>query len=638
MADHHVNSDYDYNTTNDGASPKIEPLHCHPAGCLPNVYGGDATSLQADFREAQAAPRIEKADDRRAQPLELSSNSSLQATDVDPPNFHLFRLLLGCLALTSVLAVCSALDAKHQCISRELYYLTDLVDDDAAIVSEMLILAGQINCVNMFRYIILPVGLVALVFIALAVLLINRHLHTIYHLDEQLRPSHLSALLRLILLLAIILAGWTYGIFSIMLRPKQQSAESGQKNPYNSLAAVDQMGHVGDNANLYYLSWMSEVLIITLVYQVVVDCFRWCSLGFRGQRSCANGIEDVTSVHDHIQTMLSYTSARKLESYYKKRRKTWYQFMLRLRLRSGFWVAALISSSVVLASSAYLFAEVLVSLAYQMSGGQSFKYHEICHVIQGTEKIPPEFCMRTSFAVLTGGIATCFCVAAVVLHLLVRRKAAASVDQHCGALTLNLLPGTISAHYSNFPLWMEFLLSLCLSLLLGLNAAFATGVQGPASTVGNLYYASWISFLLCLRICLGCLEEIYYIETHRDSQDVAVISVVSQHGVASRASSRGESSNGDSSVGEAQKERPNRLRKYFFLSIFSLAYAASAWDAARNQGWGLTHAQRFMILAPSIVAGLSVILFLLCLKPKSLYLWISPEGKELYTRGIAILP
>jgi uncharacterized membrane protein YagU involved in acid resistance len=53
-----------------------------------------------------------------------------------------------------------------------------------------------------------------------------------------------------------------------MLPPKTDSG--GYKdNPYKSLAAVDKMGHIGNNnVNLYYLSWMSQTLIMVLVYQV----------------------------------------------------------------------------------------------------------------------------------------------------------------------------------------------------------------------------------------------------------------------------------------------------------------------------------------------------------------------------------
>jgi uncharacterized protein YxeA len=558
-------------------------------------------------------------------PVEVGS---LHPTNNDPPLFSNFQMLLASLLLTTVLAVGSALDARNQCISHELYYLLDLVDDGSLDVNEMVVKAEQMECVNMFRNVILPVGGVTLVLGSLALWMIHRHVRYTDSLAEDVRPSHLSVLIKLLVVLLGTLAIWTYGIFAIMLRPKNESSGNG-RNPYNSLAAVDEMGHVGDNANLYYLSWISEGLIMVLVYQVCVDCFRWYRLGLEKESpyvSSHNKIDDLGNVHDHMQNMLAYTSAALLSSYYKERRKKWYQFMLQLRIRSGIWVAALFASILVLASSAYLYKDVLIDLAYKISYNRSFDYREACSIIKGKTNLPAEFCRRTSFSVISGGVASCLCVIAVILHLLVRRQAANVAHRQSGALAFDLLPSFMSPESSHIPLWCEFLLSLCLSILLGLNAVFATGVQGPAATVGNLYYASWLSFMLCLRICLGCFEEIYYIETHPETdysessrnapgQDGSISQQLSQSGSVSEGSSKCSSN-------PAEKERPRRLRKYFCLFIFSSVCAASAWDSAYNQDSSLTDIQKYLILAPAIVAGLSLILFLLCLKPRP-YLVVS---------------
>jgi hypothetical protein len=332
---------------------------------------------------------------------------------------------------------------------------------------------------------------------------------------------------------------------------------------------------------------------------------------------------DAISVQDEVQGILSYSAAKRLVLFYRKRRKTWYQFMLRLRGRSGFWVAAFCSSIVILASSAYLYVDVLLSLASKISADEKFRYRDVCIMIKGNEELPDEFCARTSFSVVTGGTAVSLCFVAMILHLLVRRKFAAE-DQNCGVIAINILPGAMDPETSHILLRMEFLLSLCLSVLLGLNAIFATGVQGPASAVGNLYYASWLSFLLCLRICLGCLEEIYYIETH------AEIGVAASRKPAEKIAGSQSSSIGGSEMSLdldayktfAKKERPSRMRTYFFLSIFSTICAASAWDAAYNQDSTCTKRQQYLILAPSIVALLSIVLFLLCLKPRP-YLVVS---------------
>jgi hypothetical protein len=557
----------------------------------------------------------------------IAPNNLEMETDDDKkhdeaPNFSFFRILIACLLLTTTLAVGSALDAKDQCISREIYYLMELVDDDTVDASDMVIRDEIIDCVEMFNHVVIPVGGFTLVFGVLSLLAIYRHEGSIKK-PEHLRPSHLSTLITLVMLLFVILGSWTYGIFSIMLRPKQLSAGNSQ-NPYNSLAAVDQMGYIGDNANLYYLSWMSEALIMSLVYQVGVDCNR-LRRGFQGASHDSQD-DDMASVQDHLQTILSCTSSRHMQPHYRTRRETWYQFMLRLRVRSGFWVAALCSTFALFISSAYLFNDVLIPVANEISGGEerSYKYRQICNILQASEELPSQLCLRTSFSVVSGGVAAVVCAAAIILHFLVRHKVADDLDR-CSAIGLHLLPGSSSPSYTLIPLWSEFVLSFFLSLMLGFNALFVSGVQGPAFSVGNLYYASWLSFLLCLRICLGCLEELYDGETYGHNESNSYPSIGNNEDSKRQTSPENDKSDGSKSTissSPIEQERPSRLRKYFFLSIFSTVCSASAYDAARNQEEELTGPQRYMILAPVVVASLSVIQFLMCLK-RRLYVVVS---------------
>jgi putative effector of murein hydrolase LrgA (UPF0299 family) len=201
---------------------------------------------------------------------------------------------------------------------------------------------------------------------------------------------------------------------------------------------------------------------------------------------------------------------------------------------------------------------------------------------------------------------------------------------------------------------------------LGCNAVLATGVQGPAANVGNLYYASWFAFLLLIRICLGCLEEWYEVEKKDDSLVVGggdnknngnnPDSSKATHNV-NRKASQLERINGEaaaagppsecsykaapdggnmqhdrgvplenpsqesdqsvqSMMDPSEKDRVNRMRSYFFLGIFSAVCAASAYDAAVNQEESLSRIQQYFILSPSIVACQSFILFIFCLSKR----------------------
>jgi hypothetical protein len=197
---------------------------------------------------------------------------------------------------------------------------------------------------------------------------------------------------------------------------------------------------------------------------------------------------------------------------------------------------------------------------------------------------------------------------------------------------------TDSLKHHRVPLRTELILSILLSLLLGFNAIFATGQQGPAQTVGNLYYASWGAFLLCVRICLGCLEEVSrgeneilkwrscrhgpvrhsffcFLQYHdiNDEEEDAIA-----HNVDSSYAAAPDQTNDkmtDSPVDALEKNRVKRLRSYFFLFIFSLVCAFSALDAALNQR-KVSSIQGYMILAPSIVSALSAVMFAFCLSKR----------------------
>jgi hypothetical protein len=591
----------------------------------------DVTSskfLEPEDRNDRTKPHVSiPALPQRHEISRLDSTDSLTNPMLEPPDFAHFRTLIGALMLTTFLAICSAFDAKLKCLSPTNLSWFTLDDDDAILddgadpvdeYDESTIYEMMEECVATFRLVILPVGSATALFGTAALLVIHRHLSYVSAAAETLVPSPLLALLVLFAPLFAIGCAWTYGIFEIMLRPKLTDG-SFEENPFQSLGAVDKMGHVGENANLYYLCWASEILITVLLYLVCVDIFRWLHSGFAPQEVAAHrgAIRPTPSFHDQIHAMLSSTSATKLASFYRQRRKTWYQFMIRLRERSGYWVAAFFFSLLVVASSTYVYIQVLVNLAKEMSEGAPFRLREVCHVVKGNYELPEQYCKRTTFAVLSGTIATCLSITAVIHHLIFRRgNAAYAQNQSCGEMeiALHALP-ILEPVSSNINLKIEFILSLIPAILLGLNAVFATGVQGPASEVSNLYYASFASFLMVVRIMLGCMEEMSSIETQIERSDSAAPLDVG--GRQKESDSQGSNLSGVSIGAFDKRERRSRLRRYLFLAMFSAICAASAWDAADNQDSETTTRQKYLIFAPLFVAILSMILFAMCLNPRS---------------------
>lgn len=530
-------------------------------------------------------------------PSELPSDWQLHQPDLTSVS-----QLLAALLLTTALTVLSALDAMHHCLQHEAYALLDLVDDDNfqqayenAISNE----GGK--CRRMFQNVLVPTGAVTFSLGGVCLVLIYCHSRR----GGTCAYATIRVTVKLLLLLLAMFAIQTYSIMAIMLQTRNYSANSSD-NPYEHLAAVDHYGHVADNANLYYMAWISEILAISLVYQTVAATIRLT-------RAAKNQADSA------LLPATSWDSSYRMDS---ESRAMWYKSLYRLRIRTGIWMAAFLSSFVVIASSQYVWTQVLWAYASQYSADA--KYTTVCRVVRENSNLPPQLCRRTVTSWLSGVIGSALSATAIGMHLAGRWTAADSQLHQQDSLPVweRLLV------QNRLPLRTELVLSVLLSIVSGFNAVFATGVQGPAATVGNLYYASWLCFLLYVRIGLGCLEEHHNIEEEEVGEDIkqdgyiAPVLVGRQVGVTSARDMSTLQSSSDATGKSEQvytdpleKDRAPIARKYFFLAIFSLVCAASAYDAASNQNKRLTPVQIYMSTAPCVVSVLSGFLFVLCLSP-----------------------
>ena len=57
------------------------------------------------------------------------------------------------------------------------------------------------------------------------------------------------------------------------------------------------------------------------------------------------------------------------------------------------------------------------------------------------------------------------------------------------------------------PFVVEGLLSIILCIMNGFGVAFITSAQGPGSPIGNLYYFTWLSFLVTIVLVAKCYED-----------------------------------------------------------------------------------------------------------------------------------
>lgn len=527
--------------------------------------------------------------------------------DDEELDYTFLKSILGAILLSTALACCSAFDADHWCRSIAAYdFYNQFVEEGEADVDytdDVYRLQEQLVCKQMFRYVMMPVGLTILVGCLISWVLIRRHQKYIDQAKDRLARQHgkYVVCLQLAVISLVMVLLWVYGATAIMMRPRDEDV---QTNQYRSLAAVDAMGLVGDNANLYYTTWLSIGLSISLLYRLIGDTAH--------QRQLCRKIQIDGGVHvGDVEAMLSSLTVFQLENY-RESRNMWYKSLYRLRIRTGIWTAALFATVLVMASSVHIWQEVLIPEAIKLDS--SAKLRGICTTLEDSD-LPPTLCQRTSFSLFSGIVAAILTFGAIVVHVFARYGAARLVDH---GLTSNevcapslAIPSSPDSFGGAFlPLKSEFILGVILCSLLGLNAVCATAVNGPAANVGNLYYATWVSFLLCLRICLGCLEELCNIDEQvRMTPD-------SCNPTEKRLAKVNENAEADiffSNTDLMDSERARRTRMYLFLGISSTVCAASALDAAMAQQTVLNVEQNYMIFAPSLVAAICACQFLLCL-------------------------
>lgn len=527
------------------------------------------------------------------------------AVEDSEPDFTFLQRLLAGLLLSTALACCAAFDANHQCRSAYAYDVYDqfVADDDASNSNNSDRSEEEAVCRRMFEMIVIPVGCTVSLGGLLGLCILRRRVTPVPSVGAH-QSQHYAVLFKLAIVMAAMLAAWTYGIVAIMLRPRNV-----QTNKYQSLAAVDSMGHVGDNANLYYTTWISLGLSMALAYQIFGDLVR------QYRKKQIERMRESAHVGD-VEAMLSSLTAFQLETY-RESRTMWYKSLYRLRTRTGIWTATFLATLLVMASSVHIWMEVLIPTAASID--PDVKYRDVCSILVNSD-VPSSLCARTAFSLLSGVVAACLSFGAIVTHLLARSEAARVAehrdDVHAPRLQFpSHVHGPLRRPF--LPLQYEFILAVILSNMLGLNAVVATAVHGPAATVGNLYYATWISFLLCLRICLGCLEELCNIEDVSQLQNPEPVGYNPPTLSPSLSSRRSKASCEADSLNLSEafaSERSHRRRAYLFLGIASTVCSASAFDAAMYQVDSLRMEQRYVVSAPSLVAVVCACQFLLCLR------------------------
>jgi hypothetical protein len=132
----------------------------------------------------------------------------------------------------------------------------------------------------------------------------------------------------------------------------------------------------------------------------------------------------------------------------------------------------------------------MVKVCFIILGASFHIWHNIqdsC-TLEDIESGAIDFCWRTVFAIIVSLVGMAVGGAVTLTRLLVK---------WC-------CPG-FNSHVQSH---VEMIISAFLVLLFGVSLALITGIGGPGQSVGDLFYSSWLAFLVSLGIGMTCYAEI----------------------------------------------------------------------------------------------------------------------------------
>lgn len=331
------------------------------------------------------------------------------------------------------------------------------------------------------------------------------------------QKQHLYSCYKLLVLSLICLSLWAYAMYMIAddsdqpVADKQEEERNLFKFQYESLGAFNFLGEVGQNANLYYSTWISLILTLGLVYEAA----RITHKQHLSSSSLGSELE-LISRHMVSQTKeieMVVTWSKSQQHMIKVKRSTWHESLHKLRFRAGFWLVVSISSVIIYCSSSRIWANYIYPKAF--ANGNVQDDGTICTIIGGFQArdemgfFHPSICERTLTSRATGIICLILSLAALVAHYRFARNIAKEMEASSIIRSQKENKAQIFAKRKKLiPLRLELFFAVALTIILAYNAIFVTAVEGPGSKVGNLYYSSWISFVMSMLIMLGCVEDI----------------------------------------------------------------------------------------------------------------------------------
>lgn len=348
------------------------------------------------------------------------------------------------------------------------------------------------------------------------------------HVSHQVQ--HLKSCYELFFISVLCTGLWMYA--TVMIAHDSDFPlvdEDGENNlftlQFQSLGAINYIGEVGQNANLYYSSWFSLLVSIALVYELGRITHKHYlvtqDLKFELARISRHRMTQTNAV----ETIITWSKSQ--QQLIKDNRSAWHESLYKLRFRTGVWLTTLIASAILYQSSQRVWENSIYPVAE--ANGEVGDDGIACTIIHGYFSsdslddlgfMHPSKCERTRAARATGLFCTGLSILALFAHYRLHTQVAQEIKSSSKLLqNRTAFPQILEKRRKVIPLRFECLFACIISVVLAINALFATAVEGPASNVGNLYYSSWIAFISSMRLALNCLEDMMEQDEAERSED-----------------------------------------------------------------------------------------------------------------------
>ena len=337
------------------------------------------------------------------------------------------------------------------------------------------------------------------------------------HVNHQVQ--HLKSCFQLVSTSLVCMGLWTYAKIMISNESNapildDESEQNLFKLRFQSLGAINYIGEVGQNANLYYSSWFSLLLSMALVYELGRITHKHYLTTQNMQAELGKISRYRVTQTNAIEMIMTWSKAQQQDI--KDKSSDWHESLYKFNFRTGIWLATLIASIMIFTSSRRIWNNDMYPTA--LANGEIADDATICTIVHGYISlesrgsmgfIHPSECERTKAARATGIFCIGLSVFALVAHYNMHSIVAQEIRSSSKLLRNREDYGEIlEKRRKLIPLRFECIFACIITLVLAINALFATAVEGPASNVGDLYYSSWIAFVSAMRLALNCLEDI----------------------------------------------------------------------------------------------------------------------------------